>query len=204
MSYNVAMRVLTYSEIKALHEKYAPTDKVLNEVFEHCKIVTDIAMQLIEKDGLEVNKQLVEAGCLLHDIGVYGLYDEQGNLDEANYIRHGVLGEEVLKAEGFEEVFCRFASHHTGVGLSAGDIKEQNLPLPLADFLAETVEQRLVMYADKFHSKSTPPRFNSFEKYKKQISRFGPAKAEVFEKLAGEFGKPDLAVLSQKYGHQII
>ncbi len=37
----------------------------------------------------------------------------------------------------------------------------QNLPVPPADYLAETPEERLVMYADKFHSKSHPGRFLS-------------------------------------------
>lgn len=41
----------------------------------------------------------------------------------------------------------------------------QNLPVPPADYLAETAEERLVMYADKFHSKSRPTRFLSPDAY---------------------------------------
>lgn len=50
---------------------------------------------------------------------------------------------------------------HTGVGLTKEDVLVQGLPLPPADYVAITPEERLVMYADKFHSKTTPPTFVS-------------------------------------------
>ena len=52
----------------------------------------------------EIDIDLARAGALLHDIGVYRLYDDAGNLDGANYIRHGILGYELLQEEGLPEV----------------------------------------------------------------------------------------------------
>jgi hypothetical protein len=49
----------------------------------------------------------VRAGRLLHDIGVYRLYDAAGKLDHANYIRHGFLGYGLLAEEGFPEAVGR-------------------------------------------------------------------------------------------------
>lgn len=191
-------------QIEKLHKKYAPTQSAFESVFTHCKIVSDIAIQLAGRNTIQLDLQLAEIGCMLHDIGVYRLYDQDGNLDEQNYIKHGVLGYELLKNEGYDESLCRFASCHTGVGITAKQIQEENLPLPLADYVAATLEEELVMYADKFHSKSVPPRFNTFESYKLKIAKFSQDKSALFEAMAEEFGIPDIKTLAAKYNHEIL
>jgi uncharacterized protein len=200
----VGMRVPTDAEIQALHERYAPTAAARDSVYTHCVIVAGIAGQLHDRSGLGGDIALVRAGCLLHDVGVYRLYDADGVLDHANYIRHGILGYELLREQGFPEVICRFASHHTGVGLTRDDVIRQELPLPPCDYLAETAEERLVMYADKFHSKSTPPALWSADAYAARVRRFGADKVTAFEALRAEFGEPDLAPFSRAYGHRVI
>jgi uncharacterized protein len=189
------MALPTIHQIEALHKKYAPTPAVLELVWTHCRIVNDIAQQAISFHHLEVDPELVRVGCLLHDIGVYRV--------DLHYITHGVRGEAILKDEGYPETISRFASHHTGVGLTARDITSHKLPLPALDFLAETVEEELVMYADKFHSKDDPPCFNTYDWYLRYAARFGSDKASKFEDLAGKFGLPDLAPLIEKYGHTV-
>lgn len=191
--------LLGLEEIKALHRKYAPNEELFETVFTHCQIVWEIAEQLMQRiDSIDAN--LVRIGCLLHDIGVYTLFDEQGNMYPNNqYITHGIRSEEILRSEGFPDEICKFGSHHTGVGLFVADIKAQNLPLPAQDYLAETKEQLLVMYADKFHSKTKPAVFNSFEWYKEHVSQFGTEKARLFEEMAQQFGVPELKALSEKY-----
>jgi uncharacterized protein len=190
----------TDSEILALHEKHAPTGQALDEVYTHCEIVCRIAEQLLDQasavfSGKGVNAGLVRAGCLLHDIGVYRLYDDAGNLDHASYIRHGVLGHELLAAEGLAAEICRFASCHTGVGISRDDVLRQGLPLPLADYLAQSPEETIVMYADKFHTKASPPRFLTAESYAASVRRFGEDKVATFEAMRAQFGDPDLTRL---------
>lgn len=193
----------SHDEIKALHIKYAPNKEVLDLVWTHCRIVADIAIQLSRNSPNDINNELVKAGCLLHDIGVYSLFDGSGFESTKNYITHGVRGEEVLKAEGFSEKLYRFASHHTGAGISRKQIIETNLPLPHRDFLAETIEEELVMYADKFHSKSEPPSFNSYNYYKDYIRRFGTEASASFAQLSEKFGKPDLTLMIAQYGHTL-
>jgi uncharacterized protein len=196
--------IYTPDAIEALHHKYAPSDEVYDLVFTHCQIVRDIAMQLSSKGMFEVDIELVITGSMLHDIGVYPLFGADGKLrDDVNYITHGTEGEAILKKEGLPENIWRFAAHHTGVGLSKQDVIDQKLPLPIADYLAETDEELLIMYADKFHSKTTPPYFNSFEWYKQDIERFGADKVVKFEQMAQRFGVPDLEPLSKKYGYEI-
>src|ERR1700753_2526613 len=112
----MSTRVPTDKEIHALHERHAPTPEALDLVYTHCVIVCGIAEQLHARSNLDVDIELVRAGCLLHDVGVYRLYDSAGVLDGANYIRHGVLGYELLQEERLPDVLCRFASQPTGVG----------------------------------------------------------------------------------------
>lgn len=192
------MRIPTDSEILALHERNAPTGQALDEVYTHCAIVWQIAEQLLGRGfpGADaVNADLVRAGCLLHDIGVYRLYDEAGRLDHASYIRHGVLGHELLAAEGLAAGICRFASCHTGVGITRQDVIRQGLPLPVADYVARTAEEMLVMYADKFHTKASPPRFLTPGAYAASVRRFGEDKVAAFEAMRAQFGDPDLTRL---------
>lgn len=195
------MLLPTDQEIRALHRKYAPTEELFRLVHTHCRIVGEIAEQVVRRAGLPVDPDLVRVGSLVHDIGVYRLYDGEAGLGRAEYVRHGVLGHEVLRSEGFSEVLCRFCSCHTGVGLSRDDVVRQGLPLPVGDYLAESEEERVVMYADKFHSKTDPPAFVSAGSYSAFIARFGEEKAAVFAAMCREYGEPELGSLIDVYGH---
>jgi uncharacterized protein len=198
------MRVPTDKEILALHEKHAPTPEALGLVYQHCQIVCGIAGQLHASARLDSDIDLVRAGCLLHDIGVYRLYGTAGELEHGNYIRHGLLGHELLLAEGFPEAICRFASCHTGMGLTRDDVLRQGLPLPPADYVAETAEEALVMYADKFHSKTTPPALLTACAYAASVRRFGEDKVARFESMRAAFGEPDLGPFTRAYGHRVV
>jgi uncharacterized protein len=187
-------------EIRALHNKYAPSRAAFGLVYTHCVIVCGIAEQLLAGSDLGLDAELVRAGCLLHDIGVYLLYDAAGRIDQAHYLRHGLLGHELLAREGFPEAICRFASCHTGMGLSRDDVRRQGLPLPVGDYLAESGEEQLVMYADKFHSKTDPPTFVTATAYAASLRRFGEDKAAAFAAMRERFGEPDLTPFAGRPG----
>jgi uncharacterized protein len=198
------MRIPTDREIRALHEHYAPTRAAFELVHTHCVIVCRLVEQLLAGRDHNLDVDVARAGCLLHDVGVYRLYGPSGELDQDNYVRHGVLGYELLRDIGMAEVLCRFCSRHTGMGLSRDDVRRQGLPVPVDDYLAETVEERLVMYADKFHSKTTPPKFLTAASCLSGLRRFGAGKAARFTSMADEFGEPDLAPLAREYGHRVM
>jgi uncharacterized protein len=187
----------TPEQIRALHKEVAPSAEAFELVHTHCEIVWAIASQLIAARGLTVDAELVRAGCLLHDIGVH-------LLDGPAYIRHGVLGEELLLARGYPAAIARFCAHHTGVGISRDDVVRQGLPLPVTDYLADSGEERLLMYADKFHSKSTPPVFVTATTYAKRVSLFGAGQAARFSAMVKEYGEPDLTALTRRFGHEVI
>ncbi|MEV0611290.1 HDIG domain-containing metalloprotein [Polymorphospora rubra] len=122
------LAIPTDEQIRSLHERYAPTEEAFELVYTHCRIVCALAEQLLDRCRSPLNADLVRAGSLLHDIGVYRLYGAAGQLDHDNYIRHGVLGHALLRDLGFPERISRFCSHHTGVGLTRDDVLRQCLP----------------------------------------------------------------------------
>lgn len=188
-------------QITLLHKSNATSEEIYDLVFTHCQIIWEICEQLIENKKLDVNRELVQAAALLHDIGAYRVIDKNGDIEGKDYITHGTEGYKLLKNEGIDDLVCEIARRHTGVGITEQDIIEQKLPLDVQDYTARTVEERLVMYADKFHSKV--PTFNSYESYSLFVVRFGADKKEKFEKLMDEFGIPNIGVLSKKYGQPI-
>src|SRR5260370_9215340 len=163
----------------------------------------DMAEQVLSRSASSLNADLVRAGSLLHDIGVYRLYDANGRLDHSRYVRHGLLGHELLSGEGVPEAIARFCSRHTGVGLTRADVRNQRLPLPVADYLAESGEELIVMYADKFHSKTSPPVFITAAAYAASVRRFGDDKEAIFDAMRERFGDPDLVPLTARYGYAI-
>ena len=119
---------------------------------------------------------------MLHDIGVV-LCDAPGIscFGKEPYIRHGLLGAAILREEGLER-HARVAERHTGTGLTVEAIRRQQLPLPLQDFSPETMEEKLICWADKFFSK-TPSKL-TVEKTPEQViamlSRFPDGDVERF------------------------
>ncbi|WP_432838109.1 HDIG domain-containing metalloprotein [Dactylosporangium sp. CA-092794] len=204
MTIDHTLAIPTDEQIRALHERHAPTEEAFELVYTHCQIICAVAEQLLDRHRPAVDVALVRAGSLLHDIGVYRLYDDAGQLDHEHYIRHGVLGHALLRDLGFPEFIGRFCSHHTGVGLTREDVLRQGLPLPACDYTADTVEEQLVMYADKFHSKTTPPTFVTTASYAAGVQRFGEDKAVRFAALVEKFGEPDLLPLSHRYQQPLI
>lgn len=109
------------------------------EVIRHSIAVEKIAVEMAEKirnNGHQVDVEKVRIGALLHDVG----------RSKTHEIFHGIAGEKILKDLGLEE-FARFASCHIGAGIPRREAKK--LGLPPKDFLPETLEEKIVAYADK-------------------------------------------------------
>lgn len=118
----------------------------------------------------------------------------------SKYIQHGLRGYKLLKACGFGEDLAQFARNHTGIGLTAQMVKDQKLPLPVADYVPVTVEQELVMYADKFHTKSDPAEFVGYDRCIRRAAKHGEANAQGMRDLIERFGMPPIEQAAQEYG----
>ncbi|MFA5776697.1 MAG: HD domain-containing protein [Patescibacteria group bacterium] len=185
--------------IYELHKKYVGglyPEKWLELTWTHSNIILEIAKQLAPND---VNGELLKTGALVHDIGVYKCYDEDLNPDKSlpPYIQHGFIGFDILKNEGFPLEVCRFAVTHTATGFTKEDIERENLPYEKMDYIPVSVEEELVCYADKFHSKY--PSFNTYEEQVERLKKFDPARELKMDTLKRKYGIPELAGLKKQY-----
>ena len=141
----------------------------------HSQSVTQRALRIAAMHPeLNIDTDFVRNAAMLHDIGIVRV-DAPGIECHGTepYIRHGVCGAEMLRAEGLPESYARVCERHTGAGLTLDDIVSQNLPLPNHDLQPETIEEKLICYADKFYSKSHLDRCKTLPQAEKTISRFG-------------------------------
>ena len=110
---------------------------------------------------------------MLHDIGIFKCYAAGIQcFGTEPYICHGRIGAELLRSEGFPR-HARVCERHTGAGITKAQIIAQNLPLPQQDFLPETMEEKVICYADKFFSKTHIDREKTIEQAEKSLSKFG-------------------------------
>jgi uncharacterized protein len=192
-------------KLKKLHNKYTRgpyADKFFDLIFTHSDIVRQIALNIadnLSQSDIVINKDLVESGSLLHDIGVYQCFDDELNADRSlpNYLCHGHEGYKLLKKEGYSEQVARFALTHTGTGITKEDIKRENMPFEFQDFIPVTLEEEIVCYADKFHTKW--PSFNTFEEAKARLEKFDSSKGIIMNRFKMKFGSPNLSDLQRKY-----
>ncbi|MCM1451380.1 MAG: HDIG domain-containing protein [Clostridium sp.] len=174
-------------------DKYYPaSEPALREtLIKHSAQVAGLALEIAKAKRLKLDPEQIKAAAMLHDIGIF-LTDAPGIncLGKEPYIRHGILGAELLRKEGAPEWAARVAERHTGAGLDAQEIIDQRLPLPAKDYLPETLLERLICYADKFYSKSGDMQRKPYEKVRASMARFGSRTLARFDALYGEFGLP--------------
>jgi len=141
--------------VEIIGRHYAPDSNSHRILLEHGRLVAEKALTAAARvPHLAPDLAFVESAALLHDIGIF--LTDSPSLDchgREPYIRHGVLGRDILDAIGMPRhgLVCE---RHVGVGLSAEDIRRFDLPLPVRDMLPVTVEERIICYADKFFSKN--------------------------------------------------
>ena len=195
----------------ALIHRYYPEDNALRRMLlHHSRQVCARALQIVERHPeLGANRNLVEAGAMLHDIGIF-LTDAPGIHchGTAHYILHGSLGAQLLRNEAkqlkkekqqaeqlneeqlqaiqlqeelhFYEALARICERHTGTGLTRQTIIERGLPDPQKDLLPETIEEQIICYADKFYSKSQLERERTIPQTLQSLEKFGDEGVEKF------------------------
>lgn len=177
--------------LRIIEEYYGGKNELKELLLTHSEAVALKAAKCAEARGLtgEADMEFLEEASLLHDIGI--LMTDAPSIHchgSLPYICHGIAGAGLLEAEGLPR-HARVAERHTGAGLTVKDIETQNLPLPHQDYLPETLEEKLICYADKFFSKSGDPRKEkSPEKVMEQMKRHGQDTFDRFMELHLLFG----------------
>lgn len=154
----------------------------------HSALVAQKALDIAHRRHLPLDDSDIAAAAMLHDIGIvrtnaHGIHCH----GDQPYLRHGVIGAQLLRQAGAPEWLARIAERHTGAGITAQDIRDNNLPIPPADYLPETPLEQLICFADKFFSKTRPTIEKSLDKARASVARFGDDSARRFDDLAARF-----------------
>ena len=174
--------------LSLIHKYYADNPELENILLCHSRMVKDKALDIVKRHPeLHADATFVEEAAMLHDIGIVKT-DAAGIqcFGTEPYIRHGVEGAAMLRAEGYPR-HAGVCERHTGAGLSAREIEEQNLPLPAEDFIPQSIEEEIICFADKFFSKTRPTEEKTFERARMSIARFGVESLKRFDDWALRF-----------------
>ena len=176
-------------KIKALYYKYyADYPQLKRIVLIHSEQVAKKAIDIMRKKNLPLEESDVYNAAILHDIGVVKCHAPSiFGYGSKPYLQHGIEGKKILEENGMD-LYARICSTHTGTGISAEDIRKNHLPLPEADYLPESILEKLICYADKFFSKSHDlTKEKNIDEVKKEISRFGEDSLKRFMDLHAIF-----------------
>ena len=176
--------------LEIINKYYEEGTALLDLLLTHSEMVARKALDVAWAARLDIDRDFVYQAAMLHDIGIFRC-DASGIYCHGTepYIRHGVIGAELMRKEGYED-FARVCERHTGSGLTAKEIAETGMPLPLIDFLPETPEEKLICYAEKFFSKSGDPKEEkSLDRVRRSMAKFGPDSLARFDALHSLFNE---------------
>ena len=169
-------------QVEDLIHRYCGDNAPLEQILlQHSTDVARRALKIAKAHPeLGADETFLWEAAMLHDIGITRV-DAPGIHCHGTepYIRHGMMGAEILRREGLLR-HARVAERHTGTGLTAAEIERQNLPLPHQDFTPQSIEEQIVCYADKFYSKSHLDVEKTPEQAMRSLEKFGSEGVEVF------------------------
>lgn len=176
---------------------FYPEDTPLRRLLlSHSMQVRNKALELANSPaGREMNldSALVDAGAMLHDLGILRCHAPKIFCTGTEpYLAHGVIGANMLREYARQhdidlEPFARICERHTGSGITAEEVREQNLPIPERDYLPETPEEILICLADKFYSKSGDMREKSLPRIRRSLEKFGSGPLARFDSMCRLF-----------------
>ncbi|MHA2129348.1 MAG: HDIG domain-containing metalloprotein [Promethearchaeota archaeon] len=133
--------------------------KIQYSVRRHSEKVAEKALEIANSViNTKVDKNLIEIGALLHDIG----------RTKTHGFKHALIGGKILRERGFSEKLARICETHILGGLDKNDAKI--FDLPEKDYLPISIEEKIICLADKHMAGtlevSIEERFNRwFQKY---------------------------------------
>lgn len=157
-------------EVLELWDKY----RLEEPVRKHCITVAKIAMRIAEKihqKGHAVDMDAVLKGALLHDIGRAITHDP---------FQHFIESAKILREEGVDERIARIAERHFSAGLSAEEAEK--LGLEPKDYIPQTLEEKIVSFADNLAMSDRQGRFEDFMRRLDEIDRRNPKLGWLTEK----------------------
>ena len=141
-------------------------------VVRHVEAVSELAVEMarsIRKRGMSVDVDLVETGALLHDVG----------RSKTHSVHHAVAGAEIAKSLGLPESVVLIIQRHVGGGIAGREARE--LGWPRGVYIPQTLEEKIVCYADKLiEGSKRVPIEKTMKAFRKELP---PTAAERIRRL---------------------
>lgn len=171
--------------LEIITEFYEPGSESFQILVKHGQQVVNKAINVAKSvPHLKPDLNFIREAAMLHDIGIFetntpGL----GCSGKHPYVCHGYLGRKILEKKGLSQ-HALVCERHVGIGITAEEIKFNNLPLPQRDMVPISIEEQIICFADKFFSKNGNMDINenSVEDILNTLRRYGPEKVIRFQK----------------------
>jgi uncharacterized protein len=111
----------------------------------HCVKVAEKALEIAGRANADLDFELVGRGALFHDLGKA----------QSHAIEHGKIGAELGARLGLPQALLDIMEKHIRGGLTADEARE--LGLPVKDYTLGTLEERIIIYADRLVDIITDP-----------------------------------------------
>ena len=170
---------------------YPAGSLVRERLLRHGELVARKALDILDKASwLDADREFVVQAAMLHDIGIGRTrYPELGCTGTLPYVCHGVEGRVILDEMDLNR-HAMVCERHVGVGISAEEAIRRQLPLPARDMVPQSIEERLICYADKFFSKTDNGRHEkTIDEISAGLVRYEAAYAQRFLTLHRLFNR---------------
>ncbi|MBS7607152.1 MAG: TIGR00295 family protein [Candidatus Bathyarchaeia archaeon] len=138
-----------------------------SDVIKHCEAVAKLAFQIADrcsKNGVKVDANLVYIGALLHDIG----------RSRTHKVHHAIVGAEIARSLGLPEPIVAIIERHVGGGITPDEAAK--LGWPNGNYVPQTIEEKIVSYADKLVEGSKIISIEeTIERFKRELGLDHPA-----------------------------
>lgn len=179
--------------LSVIEKYYDPGSEAYYYLVEHGKAVAGKALEIAARlSDLNPDLRFIEEAALLHDIGIFKThFPKIGCFGASPYISHGYLGRELLENEGLT-AHALVCERHVGVGLTIEDITNNLFPLPKRDMTPQSLEEKIVCFADKFYSKDKAAISSArpIVKARELVLRYGKDKLNTFDNWLDYFREP--------------
>lgn len=174
--------------INIIKKHYKEKSKLYNILLTHSLLVANKAIEIIQiHPEWKINKTFIIEASLLHDIGIYLTNAPSIQCFGPHpYICHGYLGSNILLKENLQK-HALVCEKHIGSGITKEDIIQNKIPLPHKNFLPNTLEEKLICFADNFYSKTQLYKTKTIDQIKKLLSQYGTDSILRFENMLNLF-----------------
>lgn len=186
------LKMSVVSDINWIFHKYYSDNPALCRIVRiHSEQVAKKALSIAAKKNLPLDNKDIYCAAMLHDIGVINCHAPDiyafGSLP---YLRHGIEGKKILEENGLTQ-YGGVCANHTGAGITAKEIRTNNLPLPEIDLIPKSLLEKLICYADKFFSKSHDlTKEKTIDEIIVQMKKFGDDSLNRFIEMHSLFDSP--------------